>query len=501
MKNKKLVPLLVIISLSFFIRIISLNAMGDTFDEIFYYKAGHKYIENIKNFDFNKESWSLNFEHPPLAKYIYGLASWNNYNEQNPDYTAGRVASALMGSLTAGLVFLIALSFINPQLAFFSALLASIEPSFLGLTKVYGLDSPTVLFFTLTVYFGLKSFKGNNHKIRYAILTYTSLGLAISTRFNNVLLFILVPLIGLIYQSEMTKKPQLLLFHLVSFLTIPTAIFYSLWVWLWYDPIHRFKDTFGHWTGVSEHFLGRIQLLPQSYYLVTFSAMVPAGLIILLLAFILTYRNNKDKLFLILWLMTPFLMSFSFAKQDGMRYILAVIPPLSIICIISISQLANQLAERSRFDKNIIKLVMCGALIVYLGIVDIRIHPYYIDFFNKFYGGPIKVQNNNTFDFGWWGEGNTEAMRWLNDNAKLNSSIGLALRPNHTIGNIIRNDLTLINDSPQREGASYIIVNYEKEIYEDYYNNNSTLMLNYNLVKTVEAGGAPLVKIYEKNQS
>src|SRR3989338_2580136 len=91
---------------SLLIRIIGLNSPGDTFDEVYYYRAGHQYIENIRNLDFNKDSWAINFEHPPLAKYIYGLVSWRNYNEQNPDYTSGRLASAMMGSLTAGIVFL-----------------------------------------------------------------------------------------------------------------------------------------------------------------------------------------------------------------------------------------------------------------------------------------------------------------------------------------------------------------------------------------------------------
>lgn len=498
MKNQKIILALIIFIISLLVRLPSLNAMGDTFDEIYYYKAGHKYIENIINFDFQKESWALNFEHPPLAKYIYGVASWSNYNEENPDYSSGRVASAFMGSLTVAITFLIALNFLNPYLATFSALLTSVEPSFLGLTKVYGLDSPTVFLFTLTVYLALKSFKGNKNKLTYAILAYVSLGLAISTRFNNALLFILIPLVGLIYQSEIFKKSKLLLLHILSLLIIPVLIFYSLWAWLWFDPIHRFQDTFGHWTGVSEYFLGKIQLLPPGYYLIVFSAMVPAGLIILLIIFILFYRNNKDKSFLSIWFLIPFLMSLSSAKQDGVRYILAIIPPLSIICIMSISQIVNKLAEYFRFNNNIAKLVICSMLIVYIGIVDLRIHPYYIDFFNVFYGGPKTVQQNNTFDFGWWGEGNTEAIRWFNDNAKVNASIGLGIRPNHTIGNKKRSDLTLIYDSPRREGADYIVVNNEKEMYEDYYGNNPSLVLNYNLVKTIEAGEAPLVKIYEK---
>ena len=53
---------------------VGLGRTGMLWDELAVATNGETYIGYFKNLDFSQRNWSLNDEHPPLGKYIYGIS-------------------------------------------------------------------------------------------------------------------------------------------------------------------------------------------------------------------------------------------------------------------------------------------------------------------------------------------------------------------------------------------------------------------------------------------
>lgn len=75
LQNIDIVFLLLIVLVAFTIRYASLTGAGVTMDEPIYTFVGIAYVDYLMNFDFSAQSWSLNMEHPPAGKIIYGVAA------------------------------------------------------------------------------------------------------------------------------------------------------------------------------------------------------------------------------------------------------------------------------------------------------------------------------------------------------------------------------------------------------------------------------------------
>lgn len=481
MKNNKLVILipLFIFLVAFGIRLYGLNFQGETWDEIAYYNASHQYLSNVKHLDFNSDHWNANKEHPPIAKYIYAFFSINNYLKAETDFTSGRVASALMGALTVLITYLIGRDLFSRKVGIVSAIILMLLPYFIGFNKVYGLDTPTVLSFTLTVWLFLRAVKLNSNL--YYLLAVISLGFALGIRLNNLLLYPLLFLIYLIFFGRDIFKNSQGLWRIFMFLLIPPLIFYLTWPWLWQNPMVHLNLTIGHWGEVKEIFLGQNISAPYGYYFIYFLATTPALILISMIPFLwkLFTQKNKYLWIIFIWFLIPFLWTFATIRQDGIRYILMLYPPLAIISAYSISLIKN-----SR-----IFLLTLITLTGYLIFVDVKIHPYYIDYYNEFVGGPQKVYDNKWFQVGWWGEGLEEATGWLNKNAPKQAKIYYNVIPYHTTG-ILRNDLIRTADNPD-----FIVINPNSQWYQ-----NAQVADNYQLVYSVRADHAPIAQVYKKTR-
>ena len=176
--------ILIIFLIAFGVRIYDLNAAGQTWDELPYYDGGKEYVRNLYHLDFNPDHWGKNFEHPPVAKWIYGIASIPTYkNFQGDQFSYGRLASACMGALTIIIVYFFVLElFKSKKIAILSALILCFLPTFIAHNKVMGLETPSALFYTWAVYW---FYIGLTRKRNFLLLSSIPAGLAIGTRFNN----------------------------------------------------------------------------------------------------------------------------------------------------------------------------------------------------------------------------------------------------------------------------------------------------------------------------
>ncbi len=481
-KIKIYLPLL-IFAFALLIRLWGINLQGETWDEAAYFDAGKSYLKNIKALDFNSSHWDANKEHPPVAKYIYGLVSIPQYINGETDYTNGRVASAIMGALTILIVFYLAKELFSTKVAVLSAIILSLIPYFIGLNIVYGLDTPTTLFFCLTLYLFIMAIQKSSDSL--FLLSGISLGLSIATRFNNFLLFILMPIIFFILKGKnlIKGKDRKLLWYAIIIPFIAGAVLFLSWPWLWSDTINHWNTTMGHWGGIKEIFFGHLATPGCLYYLVYFFIATPVLILILLIPFFIdTFKNkNKNNFVILAWFLVLFLVTLSPTKQNGVRYIIAIYPAVVIMASVGFFYWIKR-----------VKMIIIFTLIllIYMMSINIYYHPYYLTYYNELVGGSNNVYNNKLFPIGWWGEGVEEACQWVSNEAKSNSHVFINTIPDHTKGDKLRKDLIITSEDPD-----YIIIN----LNNIWYNQNE-VDNQYELVHTIKSANVPFIQIYKRKK-
>ena len=430
-RNLLLVTALFWLALSF--RLWDIGATGGTWDEAYFFEAGKVYIQNILSRNFGSHAWKVDYQHPPIAEYAYGAVNYF-VKAKAHDYTPSRVISAVMGALTCLVVYFAGKEFFGRRVGVVAALILAFMPQFVAHNKVAALESPVALFSSLTVYFLLQGVKRRSNS-KY-LISAIFCGLTIGTRFDGFLLFILVFLVFLsycgaeVFRKEVVGLPTgLLLFPLLAM-----AVFVGSWPWLWSDTFRHLAASLTHWgPSPTEYLLGRPVRGPLSYYILYFLGTTPA--LVLTLCGVFTYKAVKDRNFylsaLTLWFGVFFLFSFSHWKQDGIRYIYQIYPPLSLISAIGLFSIADAFSW-SRY-RRLISHLLSSTVIVYLAVTCWIIHPYYLDYYNEIVGGPRNVYERKWFDVGWWGEGIKEAVHYVNENATPNSWIWLKVYPRHEI--------------------------------------------------------------------
>jgi len=505
----------VIICLALFIftvglRIPVLRAVGETWDEFTVVNPGETYVSAWLNLDFSESSWIQNYEHPPLAKYFYGLSrflprhfesiqAWDSEFLVDKAYTVPRLLSAFFGGGTVVVVFLIGVLLFSAPVGIISALILAILPHFIAYTSIASLESVFIFFSTLFVYFLIRALKsGRTADHLWAVL---ALAATFATRYNGAFFVIFYATAVLVKYSKeflslkLKSVPWLVLLSPLIFL----SAIYAIWPWLWLNPLHFFdsllRSSGGH---IGEFFLGSTRQPPWYYYFVYFLVTTPEVLVLLLAGFIvLLIKKLKDRQLLILaaWFLVPFLASFSAFKQDGIRYVIAGAPALTLISGFMIKWIFDLLR------KPLIRIFFVFIVVVGFLYPIILYYPYYLDYYNLFSGGPKAAYENKSFEVGWWGEGGLLAIRYLNAFAPKNSVIRSDFAPEHTLIKL-RPDLKLERSFILGNKDDFILVNTYNERY------GSSRMLSdldkYSLVYEVSTPrlpsfAAPLVRVYRRN--
>lgn len=149
---------------------------------------------------------SVNFEHPPLGKYLIGLSIFL-FGNQN-------VINVVYFALLLFVVYLLADSIVRSKpLALFSVAIISSDPLYLDNLIYSLLDLPFSLFFLLGVYCFIR---GREHG-KYYIFSNMFFGAAFSTRFFPFLIVVETYLLCVVWLTDRKKIRTLLL----SMLLIP----------------------------------------------------------------------------------------------------------------------------------------------------------------------------------------------------------------------------------------------------------------------------------------
>jgi 4-amino-4-deoxy-L-arabinose transferase-like glycosyltransferase len=208
-KNKAVqICLVFILALALFV--YKLDYTSFFTDEILYVDSGREYL--IKN------DFTMNLQHPFIAKYIAGIASLRN----DRDVFLMRLPFAFIGACSAVVVFLIALDWLELTWALVATLLFLTYPFIFDATRMTMMESPMHLFWLLAHLSFLRYLK--KPKIQNTILTGVFLGLSISTKFTSAIFFPFTIAIILIYSFSTNKKLMEYKTYLVTLITAAIVV-------------------------------------------------------------------------------------------------------------------------------------------------------------------------------------------------------------------------------------------------------------------------------------
>ncbi len=255
---------------------------------------------------------------------------------------------------------------------------------------------------------------------------------------------------------------------------------------------------------VPEVFFRRLMHMPKIYYVAHFLITTPLVLLVFFtyalkkIVEIVTLKTVKNKdlqitkwffFVLLVWFSLSFLQSLYNFRQHGIRYIIELYAPFSLISAIGI----QFLLERFK-TKKIWQVVLLTAVIMYLFLVLIKISPYYLDYFNEVVGGVNTVHKNKLFQLGWWGQGTKEAATYLEKNAPKGSKIGTALFANSLLPGT--NKEFLIEEYYLGKKYDYVLVSYFNRTRLGFQ--DEEVKKNYTLIYSVKADKASLIDIYKR---
>jgi len=494
--------------ISFLLHAFQIGAAGRTWDEQFKFDLGFQGLQYLTRLETDPKFWQEGLEHPMIGKYIYGLTArlhmhplltqndvtpkiiedLNNgkyaihmYGGQTVlvdyDWIGLRLTSALLNSLGVLFTFLLAWELFGSNIALAAAGILMLTPRFLAFGKQVSFESETIAFFMMLVYLFIKFL--NNRKWQKSIKWYIVFGIIsgilLGIRYNNGFIFLFF--LGLCLLAKFWQ-PKLLLIPLFSILT-----FIISWPLLWNNPLKYFLLSAGQDAVRPIH--------ASIYYLQSLLYTTPVVILIIFLIGLVIVINKiikkKDfnSIFLLWWLLSV-LIFFSLLSitTGGTRYIYFIHPVISIIAAIGLFKLVSLL--------KVSKYYLLIPLLVYLVFINFLFHPYYLDYYNEIIGGP-KGAIRNKLEFSWWGEGQKEAVVWLDKNAKKDALVSLKVTPLY-VTPAFRVDLKVKQEIDEKNLTDYLIVSYTDE-----NKISKTLKKKYKLIYSANVLDAPLVSVYEKN--
>lgn len=498
---------LIIFLFAFSFRAWDISGAGETTDEESYVPVGLQYVYNLRHLDFAYGNWIANYEHPPVAKYIYGFVMYS-LDPTGLDYASARLASALIGALTCVLVYLFGREFIDERTGLLAAFILAFLPYFVAHNKVAGLETPSVFFYTLTIYFLVKALNTRDPGLYYR-LSAVSCALLLSVRLNNVTV---VPLLILFYiihnKDQFTGKKHIKLpVDLVVYPLLVAVLFFVLWPFLWNYPLESLSSLFNFHLSkgpITEIFMDNlIETNILSYYPLYFLGTTPIVILFLLVLSLIKLVLEPKKsslLYVFLWFIVPFLQSFFTLHVDGIRYVLPVYPPLALLSAVGLFYLVDCLADRLSYVRENMRnftLLLSTLVVIYLMVSCLSVHPYYLDYYNELVGGPRGVYDSKVFQIGYWAEGIGDAVDYVNRNAESYSAVTLLLNPPHTAP-ALRTDLLTVSPS-QVTGINpdYVVMN-TRYMWENAVSIDPRV---YTPVYVVDVAGAPLATVYKANKS
>lgn len=404
--------------------IFTTKGYGITMDEPAYFWSGKYYATwmlGVSDMPFDA-TWSENHEHPPLAKYSIGVSYYllrDKLNSMDP------VSAFRAGVLP--FVFLLlfvftkwAIRLAGTKAAVLALLSLLFAPRIFYQMHIASLDLPTAAVWMTAAYLFTTV-----RKYFWRVLTVSvAIGMAFLTKINAT--FVTVP-IGLFalyrWRNDPGRRPSKRwrhAFELAAYAVVPLVMLYTLWPWLWPDPIARtieYLDVYVYHPFHHVYYFGRTYThVPWHYPLVMLFITTPvvpliaAGIGVI---YLLKRRTSQSWYVVGNAVFPIFLASLpAVRKFDGIRHFLTGVVFLLLVSSVGYAELMSWFA-RTRAGRRIGFGVLLLAILVTVVGVCVRDHPYQDSYFNILVGGPAGAERIG-FDIDYAGNAYAALLPWMN---------------------------------------------------------------------------------------
>lgn len=431
-------------------------------DELAYLLSGDHMVRNAMLGDWSKEAFRFNFEHPPVAKWIYGVGGLLGGHAG-----ARALGAALQGAAVAFTYGLGRLLFRRPLVAATGAGVLCFLPHVVGHGRLSGLESP-VLFFTTAATLAIACWVGSiqRGRPRHGLIGWAALlaVLGMGARMTAIWTLGLVFLVGVgAYRRALRRGLVVTPIASAVGVGLGVLVLFALWPWLWDEPFEAFKGVVARWgtQHPTEYFEGVDRAPPPArFYAAAFLATTPESVLALALlgaAAGLSRRRSRAGTWLVLGaLLLPFGQSLSSFRQDLARYVVQAWPALALVAALGVEALGRWAPERWGRWRNRAGRGLALALVGHVAVSLALVEPYPLDYFNDAIGGPYGVFRDKRFELAWWGEGIGEAVRYVNRVAPDGATVRLEVEPRDTRPPL-RADLRATNGA-----ADFVVANHYK---------------------------------------
>lgn len=301
----------------------------------------------------------VNFENPPIGKYLIGLSILFFKN--------AKIISIIYGLLLLIIVFKLSKYLINDTIGAISVFFLSFSPLFLSQLTSNMLDLPTTLLFTAGIYFYLKG----EHNNTYYYVSSVFLGLALTCKFFPSLFFTIAILLFHVYRNK-----KFFTSYLKSLILIPLIYLFSHIMYFYYHPslweFFKYQYWILLWRKGNPFVVGNIIM---TLYLRKYKSWWDPNLYVVyndwnifspLITFVgfisvIFKQINKRKKMMLLWTISLVYLIYTFFGTTGVeKYILPVYPLLTILAsytLVNMFSIPFLLKFATFLKKNVANLV------------------------------------------------------------------------------------------------------------------------------------------------
>jgi hypothetical protein len=238
-----------VVAIYFVVQLSFLETFGLTDDDDYYIPAGISYFGWVKRaFTFEEGAWSresidkafdINHEHPPVAKYVYGL-SHDVFGGLFGPSDGARAGTVLFSTLCAALMMALALRHLGRRRGLFAGtvgvLFLLLLPRFFFHSHAATLDVPVAAMYLAAASVALFAERSRNA----AILAGPVFGLASATKLNSP--FVIIGYVVFILLTRRKREVFSVPLALLSMIFVGPLVFLLSWPWLWGDVVARVQQ-------------------------------------------------------------------------------------------------------------------------------------------------------------------------------------------------------------------------------------------------------------------
>jgi 4-amino-4-deoxy-L-arabinose transferase-like glycosyltransferase len=398
--------------------LMTLADPGLTIDEPLDVRPGRTYLSTLQTRgwrfferDTIEEVFRDNAEHPPLGRWLLGLASTLGEPIQvlllGADPTglyvvSGRLAPALAFALLVGIVASDAARRWGRVAGFAAGWSLLIMPRVFAHAHLAALDTFLSLFWTMALLAGARAFEPpiSLRRILGAAMIWA---LCLLTKIHA---WLLLPVLGLWAIARLPWRKACL--GVAVWGLAGVALFVAGWPWLWYDTLARWKAFWGtslHRATIMVEYFGRVipdRDVPWHYPWFYFAVTVPVGLqLVGLCGLVITWRERRHDRFP--WLLAAtiglFLILFSsrIPVYDQERLFLHVFPAWAMLIGLGLSRLWR------RWDTHRVVPFLLTGFLMMQGLGVLTTHPFELSYYNLLTGG-LRGAEALGLELTYWGD-------------------------------------------------------------------------------------------------